>query len=64
MDKSTLHHLIDVAAGRVPADLCLKNCRVVDVFNKLITRRFKELNPAILLVAALFVIKIILGRFA
>ena len=34
MDKSTLHHLIDVAAGRVPADLCLKNCRVVDVFNK------------------------------
>ena len=34
MDKSTLHRLIDVAAGRVPADLCLKNCRVVDVFNK------------------------------
>ena len=34
------------------------------VFNKLVTRRAKELNPAILLVAALFVIKIILGRFA
>ena len=34
------------------------------VFNKLITRRFKDLSPAILMVAALFVIKIILGRFA
>ena len=34
------------------------------VFNKLITRRFKDLSPAILMVAVLFVIKIILGRFA
>lgn len=34
MDKKTLKQLIDVAAGRAAADLCLKNCRVVDVFNK------------------------------
>lgn len=34
MDKQTLKRLIDVAAGRVPADLRLKNCQVIDVFNK------------------------------
>ena len=34
MNKQTLKRLIDVAAGRSPADLHLKNCRVVDVFNK------------------------------
>ena len=34
MDKLTLKRLIDTAAGRTPADLCLKNCRVIDVFNK------------------------------
>ena len=34
MDKNTLKQLIDVAAGRAPADLCIRNCRVVDVYNK------------------------------
>ena len=34
MDKQTLKRLIDVAAGRAPADLRLKNCRVIDVNNK------------------------------
>lgn len=34
MDKQTLRQLIDVAAGRVPADLRIANCRVVDVYNK------------------------------
>ena len=34
MDKKQLKHLIDVAAGREPADLCVTNCHVVDVFNK------------------------------
>ncbi len=34
MDKKDLKHIIDVAAGREPADLCLKNCRIIDVFNK------------------------------
>lgn len=33
MNKDSLKHLIDVAAGRVPADLVIKNCRVVDVFS-------------------------------
>lgn len=32
MDKTDLKKLIDVAAGRVPADIVIKNCRVVDVF--------------------------------
>lgn len=45
MDKSTLKRLIDVAAGRAPADLRLKNCRVIDVFNKTVF-------PADVLVAA------------
>ncbi len=34
MDKQTLKRLIDVAAGRAPADLRLKNCQAIDVFNK------------------------------
>lgn len=33
MDKQELKKLIDVAAGRIPADLVIKNCRVVDVYN-------------------------------
>lgn len=31
--KEKLTHLIDVAAGRVPADLVIKNCKVVDVYS-------------------------------
>ncbi len=31
MDHNQLKHLIDVAAGRVPADLVIKNCQIVDV---------------------------------
>ncbi|MBO4415682.1 MAG: adenine deaminase, partial [Lachnospiraceae bacterium] len=38
MDKSNLKRVIDVAAGREPADLCIKNCRIVDVFNRSIFR--------------------------
>ena len=34
MDKQTLKQLIDVAAGRAPADLRIKNCQIIDVFNK------------------------------
>ena len=34
MNRNDLQHLIDVAAGREPADLHVTNCRVVDVFNK------------------------------
>ncbi len=33
MDRIALKKLIDVAAGRVPADTVIKNCRVVDVYN-------------------------------
>jgi len=32
VDKKTLKRLIDVAAGRVPADLVLKNAQVIDVY--------------------------------
>ena len=32
MTKQELKHLIDVAAGREPADLVIKNCMVVNVF--------------------------------
>lgn len=32
MDKKALKRLIDVAAGRVPADLVLKNAQVIDVY--------------------------------
>lgn len=34
MDRQSLKHRIDVAAGRVPADLRIANCRVIDVYNK------------------------------
>lgn len=34
MDKKQLRHMIDVASGREPADLCVTNCKVVDVFNR------------------------------
>ncbi|MCR4589850.1 MAG: adenine deaminase [Lachnospiraceae bacterium] len=34
MDKTSLKKLIDVSAGRTPADLCIKNCRVIDVVNR------------------------------
>lgn len=34
MDRNTLKKTIDVAAGRKAADLCIRNCRVVDVFNQ------------------------------
>ena len=34
MDKQQLKHLIEVAAGRRSADLCITNCHVVDVFNR------------------------------
>ncbi|MCR5685822.1 MAG: adenine deaminase [Lachnospiraceae bacterium] len=34
MDRSDLKRIIDVAAGREAADMCIKNCRIVDVFNK------------------------------
>ncbi|WP_324824590.1 adenine deaminase [Sinanaerobacter sp. ZZT-01] len=33
MEKEQLKKLIDVAAGRVPADMVIKNCKVVDVYN-------------------------------
>ncbi len=33
MNKNMLKKLIDVAAGRIPADLVIKNCQVVDVYN-------------------------------
>lgn len=32
MNRETLKKLIDVSAGRVPADLVIKNCKVVDVY--------------------------------
>ncbi|MCQ2412390.1 MAG: adenine deaminase [Sphaerochaetaceae bacterium] len=34
MDKNQLKHLIEVASGRAPADLCITNCNILDVFNK------------------------------
>ncbi|MBP3912495.1 MAG: adenine deaminase [Niameybacter sp.] len=33
MEKQQLKKLIDVAAGRLPADMVIKNCKVVDVYN-------------------------------
>ena len=33
MQKDALKKLIDTAAGRVPADVVIKNCRIVDVFS-------------------------------
>lgn len=34
MERRVLEKLINVAAGRESADLCLNNCKVVDVYNK------------------------------
>jgi len=34
VEREVLKDLIDVAAGRKPADLCIRNCKVIDVFNK------------------------------
>lgn len=33
MEKASLKKLIEVAAGRTPADMVIKNCKVVDVYN-------------------------------
>ena len=33
MEKTELKKLIDVAAGRTPADIVIKNCKVIDVYN-------------------------------
>lgn len=33
MEKNQLKKLIEIAAGRVPADFVIKNCHVVDVYN-------------------------------
>ena len=33
MQKEVLKKLIDVAAQRIPADLVIKNSRIVDVYN-------------------------------
>jgi adenine deaminase len=33
MEKEALKKRIDVAAGRIPADLVIKNCKLVDVYN-------------------------------
>lgn len=38
MTKQELKKLIDVAAGRVPADTVIKNCRVVDVYSGTVTQ--------------------------
>lgn len=37
MTKESLKKLIDVAAGRIPADIVIKNCKVVDVYSAKIT---------------------------
>lgn len=37
MDRNELKKLIDIATGRIPADLVIKNCKVVDVYNGIIT---------------------------
>ena len=34
MEKSSLKKLINTAAGRVPADLCIKNAKVINVFDR------------------------------
>lgn len=36
MNKERLNRLIDMSAGRVPADLLITNCRLVDVFNQVL----------------------------
>ena len=37
MTKQCLKNLIDVAAGRIPADLLIKNCKIINVFSGEIT---------------------------
>ena len=37
MEKRLLKKLIDIAAGRMPADLVIKNCKVVDVYSGTMT---------------------------
>ncbi len=37
MQKEALKKLLDVAADRIPADLVIKNCKVVDVYRSVIT---------------------------
>lgn len=37
LDKENLKKLIDTASGRIPADLVIKNCKVVNVFSGKIT---------------------------
>ena len=34
MNKQKLNKLIDMAAGREPAELLIENCRIADVFNQ------------------------------
>lgn len=34
MEKSELRKLINVAEGRIPADLCIKNAKVINVFDR------------------------------
>ena len=34
MTKAELKNLIDVASGRKEADLCIKNAKVIDVYNR------------------------------
>lgn len=34
MNKETLKKLLDTAAGRIPADTVIKNCKIVNVFTK------------------------------
>ena len=33
MERKDLKKLIDISAGRIPADVVIKNCKVVDVYN-------------------------------
>ena len=33
MKKDELKRLIDTAAGRIPADVVIKNCKIVNVFS-------------------------------
>ena len=37
MKKEELKKLIDTAAGRIPADVVIKNCKIVNVFSGTIT---------------------------
>ena len=32
-EKDKLKRVIDVAAGRIPADIVIKNSRIIDVYN-------------------------------